>query len=93
MAARRAGNSVADAIDRFHAVELIPPPPPHRTRNPNYHVGTLADLDGPFDAGIYVEVIEHLTPATLRELEERLISSIERLGDRLDRVFEKNRAA
>ncbi|HET6235969.1 MAG TPA: methyltransferase domain-containing protein [Acetobacteraceae bacterium] len=57
-----------EAIDRFHAVELIPPPPPHRTRNPNYHVGTLADLDGPFDAGIYVEVIEHLTPATLRRL-------------------------
>jgi hypothetical protein len=57
-----------EAIDRFHAVELFPPPPPHRTRNPNYHVGTLADLGSPFDIGIFVEVIEHLTPATLLRL-------------------------
>ena len=32
-----------EVIDRFHAVELYPPPPPHRTANPNYVVGTLAD--------------------------------------------------
>ncbi len=57
-----------EAIDRFHAVELFPPPLPHRTQNPNYHVGTLADLDGRFDAGLCMEVIEHLTPATLRRL-------------------------
>ena len=32
-----------EAIDRFHAVELYPPPLPHRTANPNYVIGTLAD--------------------------------------------------
>ena len=30
-----------EAIDRFHAVELYPPPLPHRTANPNYVLGTL----------------------------------------------------
>lgn len=49
----------------FHGVELFPPPPPARTRQANYHVGALRDLDGPFDAGSCIEVIEHLTPRML----------------------------
>ena len=57
-----------EAIDRFHAVELFPPPPAHRTANPNYVVGRLADTRRIFDAGVCIEVIEHLTPATLRAL-------------------------
>jgi len=61
-----------EAIDRFHAVERYPPPPPHRTANPNYVVGTLADLRRTFDAGVCIEVIEHLTPATLRALVAQL---------------------
>lgn len=61
-----------EAIDRFHAVELFPPPPPHRTSNPNYTVGALSDLRGRFDAGVCIEVIEHLTPATLRRLAAQL---------------------
>jgi hypothetical protein len=55
-----------EVIDRFHAVELYPPPLPHRTANPNYIVGTLGDAHRTFDAGVCIEVIEHLTPATLR---------------------------
>ena len=37
-----------------------------------------------------VEVAEkYVSAQSMRELEERLINSIERLGDRLDRIFEK----
>ena len=50
-----------EAIDRFHAVELYPPPPPHRTSHPNYVMGTLDSVDRTFDAGVCIEVIEHLT--------------------------------
>ena len=61
-----------EVIDRFHAVELYPPPLPHRTANPNYVVGTLGDVHRTFDAGVCIEVIEHLTPATLRALVAQL---------------------
>jgi len=58
--------------DRFHGIELFPPPPEHRSRHPNYHIGTLGDLTGTFDAGVCIEVIEHLTPGTLRALGSQL---------------------
>ena len=61
-----------EVIDRFHAIELYPPPLPHRTANPNYVVGTLGDMHRTFDAGVCIEVIEHLTPATLRALVAQL---------------------
>jgi hypothetical protein len=61
-----------EAIDRFHAVERYPPPLPHRTRHANYVIGTLADTRCRFDAGICIEVIEHLTPRTLRGLAAQL---------------------
>lgn len=61
-----------EAIDRFHAVELYPPPLPDRTSNPNYTIGSVGDLRQVFDAGICVEVIEHLTPATLRTVAAQL---------------------
>jgi hypothetical protein len=61
-----------EAIDRFHAVERYPPPLPHRAANPNYVVGTLGDMHRIFDAGVCIEVIEHLTPATLRTLVTQL---------------------
>jgi hypothetical protein len=61
-----------EVIDRFHAVERYPPPPPHRTSNPNYLVGTLVDARRTFDAGVCIEVIEHLAPAVLRSLVNEL---------------------
>ena len=65
-----------EVIDRFHAVELYPPPLPHRTANPNYVVGTLGDMHRNFDAGVCIEVIEHLTPATLRALVAQLAAVV-----------------
>ena len=61
-----------EAIDRFHAVERYPPPLPHRNSNPNYVIGTLGDLRRTFDAGVCIEVIEHLTPVTLRAMAGQL---------------------
>ena len=52
----------------FHGVELFPPPEQHRSCHPNYHLGQLGDLEDKFDAGVCIEVIEHLTPATLHKL-------------------------
>jgi hypothetical protein len=54
--------------DRFHAVEPYPPPLPHRSINANYRIGVLADMPNMFDAGVCIEVIEHLAPAALRSL-------------------------
>ena len=61
-----------EVIDRFHAVEPYPPPPPHRTSNANYVVGTLDSVDRTFDAGVCIEVIEHLPPTILRNLVAQL---------------------
>ena len=61
-----------EVIDRFHAVELCPPPVPHRTIHRNYVIGTLGDMPRTFDAGVCIEVIEHLAPATLRGLAAQL---------------------
>jgi len=63
---------VPSLAERVHGVELFPPPPQERTRSPNYHVGAVADLEGPFDAGVCIEVIEHLTPTILASLLEQL---------------------
>lgn len=50
----------------FHGIELFPLDV-HST-NPNYHIGGILDLDGVFDAGTCIEVVEHLTPRMLRNL-------------------------
>lgn len=50
----------------FHAVEKFAPE--EHFRHPNYHVGSLSDLAEPFDAGVCIEVVEHLTPTMLRNL-------------------------
>lgn len=51
------------AADRFFGVERFPPA--RRSTHPGYIEGDLADAPGKFDAGICVEVVEHLTPAML----------------------------
>ncbi len=56
----------------FYGVELCPPPVEYRSRHANYIVGMLGDLDGLFDGGTCIEVIEHLTPAQLRGLARQI---------------------
>lgn len=50
----------------FHGVELFPPE--EHSANPNYYIGDVRDLNGTFDAGTCIEVVEHLTPRMLRNL-------------------------
>ncbi|HSD17983.1 MAG TPA: class I SAM-dependent methyltransferase [Thermomonas sp.] len=47
----------------FHGVEKFPPP--YAVSCPNFQVGDVNDIDGTFDAGVCIEVVEHLTPAML----------------------------
>ena len=56
--------------DRFFAVEKFPPA--EHTAHPGYLVGDLADMDGYFDAGLCVEVAEHLTPKQLTGIVDAL---------------------
>ena len=51
--------------DTFHAVELFPPE--ERSPHPNYIVGDVGSLTEKFDAGVCIEVVEHLTPRMKRE--------------------------
>jgi 2-polyprenyl-3-methyl-5-hydroxy-6-metoxy-1,4-benzoquinol methylase len=62
--------------NRIWGVELFPPPLEQCTRSPQFVQGTIATLsDKSFDAGLCMEVVEHLTPnmlrAMLREIAER----------------------
>jgi hypothetical protein len=61
-----------NAAEVFHGVELLPPPVADRSSHPNYHIGTVGDLEGLFDGGVCIEVIEHLTPAILRTMVAQL---------------------
>jgi hypothetical protein len=72
-----AGNGgLLDALDGllpersslFYGIEPFPPPEAFRSRHPNYKIGTIDDLDGAFDAGVCIEVIEHLFPDQLRKM-------------------------
>ena len=47
----------------FHGVEKYPPP--YAARGRNFHVGDIHEMQGAFDAGVCIEVVEHLTPAML----------------------------
>jgi len=49
--------------DTFHAVELFPPD--ECSTHPNYTVGDVGSLAEKFDAGVCIEVVEHLTPSML----------------------------
>lgn len=66
------GSLLPGLSNRFHGIELFPPPVADRSRHPNYRIGQLGDLTDIFDAGLCIEVIEHLTPATLRVLAAQL---------------------
>jgi hypothetical protein len=50
----------------FHGVELFPPE--EHSHHPNYVRGDVGDLQGSFDAGVCIEVVEHLTPRMLGQM-------------------------
>jgi hypothetical protein len=52
--------------DIFHAVEKFPPS--YAVACPNFHVGDVGEAPGPFDAGVCIEVVEHLTPTMLEAM-------------------------
>ncbi|HEV2622846.1 MAG TPA: methyltransferase domain-containing protein [Frateuria sp.] len=54
----------------FYGIELFPPQ--EHSTHPNYRVGEVAELDMTFDAGVCIEVIEHLTPKMLSSLAKSL---------------------
>lgn len=59
---------------RFYGVELFPPPF-ERTQSENFVVGSLKDLlPNQFDAGMCMEVVEHLTPKMTENLLKELSS-------------------
>lgn len=63
------------AAPALHGVELFPPPERWRTTSPNYHIGTLGSLAPmTFEAGLCMEVIEHLTPRMVANLLRALAS-------------------
>ena len=64
-------------VDLFIGIELNPPPPEHRTSSKNYKIGSVGDSVCNFQAGICIEVIEHLSPPTLEKLVEELASKSE----------------
>jgi hypothetical protein len=61
-----------EIADRFYGIELFPPVPALRTTHPNYRLGTLDGMAESFEAGVCIEVIEHLSPSMLRGLVAQL---------------------
>jgi hypothetical protein len=56
----------------FHGIEPYPPPEEFRSKHPRYQVGTIDDLETKFDAGVCIEVIEHVFPDALRSIVKAL---------------------
>lgn len=58
----------------FYAVEKFPPSKEYRTKSNNYLIGGIGDVKFKVDAGICIEVVEHLTPIMLKNLFKDLAS-------------------
>lgn len=56
----------------FFGVEMFPPA--EHSLHPNYVVGSVGTMEGVFEAGCCIEVIEHLTPSMLDALFSQLAS-------------------
>lgn len=56
----------------FYGVELFPPDV--HSDHPNYIEGELGGIPHQFDAGLCVEVVEHLTPSMMRKLAQSMAS-------------------
>jgi hypothetical protein len=61
----------------FTGIELNPPPVGYRSKSKNYKIGSVGDLSSTFQAGICIEVIEHLSPQVLEVLVKQLASKSE----------------
>jgi SAM-dependent methyltransferase len=64
-------------VNIFKGIELNPPPPKYRSKSRNYTIGSVSDLRSTFQAGICIEVIEHLPPRVLEVLVKQLASKSE----------------
>lgn len=69
-----AATALPAASDMFYGVELYPPEPSVRSKHHNYTIGSLRTVGKCFEAGVCIEVIEHLTPAMLDALARELAS-------------------
>jgi hypothetical protein len=56
----------------FYGVEKFPPPAEYMTESENYIIGDINETNHKFDAGICVEVIEHVTPNMFKGILEGL---------------------
>ena len=61
-----------EASGLFWGVEPFPPPERFRTHHPHFHIGFLGEMEGHFDAGVCIEVIEHIPPRHMRTLMQDL---------------------
>jgi hypothetical protein len=52
----------------FYGVEKFPPPEEYRTKSSHYRTGEIGETGLCCDAGLCMEMIEHLTPTMLSEL-------------------------
>jgi hypothetical protein len=67
-----AAAELPDALDMFYGVELFPPEPAFQSKHPNYKLCSLKDVGQKFEAGVCIEVIEHLTPSMLDALAKQM---------------------
>lgn len=69
-------DAISDALpqtaDMFYGVEMFPPEQELRSPHPNYKICSIGELNEKFEAGVCIEVIEHLTPAMLSGLAAQL---------------------
>lgn len=63
-----AAELLPEIANTFWGIEPFPPPPEYRGRHPQYRQGVLTDLEGRFDGGTCIEVIEHLPPPILKRM-------------------------
>lgn len=57
-----------DHILYFHSIKKYPSEDRYRTANKNFHTCSYSELEMQFQAGICMEVIEHLTPKMLVDM-------------------------
>jgi hypothetical protein len=69
-----AAELLPEIADTFWGIEPFPPPPAFRAKHPNYRGGFVPDLEGKFDGGTCIEVIECLAPPILRSMLGELAS-------------------